>query len=106
MAYSYTTEALYSGEHVRGMDMTPETIPCFIQRRNSYQKVIICLAVTSALSLSMATQFLRCRGGTLFWFQRCDFRTVKKPFSLTTAAQNIHVFRRKSPLHKITFSGS
>ena len=63
MAYSYTTEALYSGEHVRGMDMTPETIPCFIQRRNSYQKVIICLAVTSALSLSMATQFLRCRGG-------------------------------------------
>jgi aluminum resistance protein len=30
MAYSYTTEALYSGEHVRGMDMTPETIPCFM----------------------------------------------------------------------------
>ena len=43
------------------------------RKRNSYQKVIICLAVTSALSLSMATQFLRCRGGTLFWFQRCNF---------------------------------
>ena len=39
-------------------------------------------------------------GGVLLWLQRCDFRTVKKPFPLTTAAQNIHVFLRKSPLHK------
>ena len=50
----------------------------------------------------MAAQFLRCRGRSL-WLQRCDFRTVKKPFPLSTAAQNIHVFRRKSPLHKIHF---
>ena len=42
-------------------------------------------------------------GGVLLWLQRCDFRTVKKPFPLSTAAQNIHVFRRKSPLHKIHF---
>ena len=42
-------------------------------------------------------------GGVLLWLQRCDFRTVKKPFPLTTAAQNIHVFRRKSPLHKNHF---
>ena len=73
------------------------------RKRNSYQKVIICLAVTSALSLSMATQFLRCRGGTLFWFQRCDFRTDENPFLLSTAAQNIHVFLRESSLHKKHF---
>lgn len=30
MDYSYTTQALYSGESVRGMGMTPETIPCFM----------------------------------------------------------------------------
>ena len=42
-------------------------------------------------------------GGVLLWLQRCDFRTVKKPFPLSTAAQNIHVFRRKSPLHKNHF---
>ena len=48
----------------------------------------------AALSLSMAAQFLRCRGRSL-WLQRCDFRTVKKPFPLTTAAQNIHDLCRK-----------
>ena len=42
-------------------------------------------------------------GGVLFWLQRCDFWTVKKPFPLTTAAQNIHVFLRKSPLLKEHF---
>ena len=28
--YSYTTEALYRGEKVCGMDLKPETIPCFM----------------------------------------------------------------------------
>lgn len=28
--YSTATEALYSGEKIRGMDMKPETIPCFL----------------------------------------------------------------------------
>ena len=42
-------------------------------------------------------------GGVLLWLQRCDFRTAEKPFLLTTAAQNIHVFLRKSPLHKKHF---
>ena len=42
-------------------------------------------------------------GGTLFWFQRCDFRTDENPFLLSTAAQNIHVFLRKSPLLKEHF---
>ena len=35
--------------------------------------------------------------------QRCDFRTVKKPFPLTTAAQNIYVLFRKSPLCRSHF---
>ena len=35
--------------------------------------------------------------------QRRDFRTVKKPFPLTTAAQNMYVFLRKSPLFKEHF---
>ena len=56
----------------------------------------------AALSLTIAAQFLRCRG-RLLWFQRCDFRTAEKPFLLTTAAQNIPVFLRKSPLLKEHF---
>jgi len=43
----------------------------------------------AALSLPIAAQFLRCQ----------------KAFLLTTAAQNIHVFLRKSPLHKKHFFG-
>ena len=53
-----------------------------------YQKVIICLAVTSALSLSMATQFLRCQ----------------KAFLLTTAAQNMHDLRHCPCEASATFS--
>lgn len=30
MEFSHITEALYSGETVRGMDLAPETIPCFM----------------------------------------------------------------------------
>ena len=50
----------------------------------------------------MAAQILRCRERSL-WFQRCDFRTDESLFSLTTAAQNIHVFLRKSPLCRSHF---
>ena len=56
----------------------------------------------AALSLPIAAQFLRCRGRSL-WLQRCDFRTLESLFSLTTAAQNIPVFLRKSLLHKKHF---
>ena len=42
-------------------------------------------------------------GGVLLWLQRCDFRMNEKPFLLTTAAQNIYVFLRKSPLFKEHF---
>ena len=58
----------------------------------------------AALSLPIAVQFLRCRGRSL-WFQRCDFRTAEQLFLLTTAAQNIHVFLPKLPLHKKHFFG-
>ena len=51
----------------------------------------------AALSLTIAAQFLRCRGA-LLWLHRCDFWTVESLFSLTTAAQNIHIFLWKSPL--------
>ena len=34
-------------------------------------------------------------GGVLLWLQRCDFRTVKKPSPLTTAAQNMCNLCRK-----------
>ena len=50
----------------------------------------------------LATQILHYRGRSL-WFQRCDFRTAEKSFLLTTAAQNIPVFLRKSPLLKEHF---
>ena len=44
-----------------------------------------------------------CAAGALLWLQRCVFWTVKKPFPLTTAAQNIHVSPRKSPLCRSHF---
>jgi len=37
--------------------------------------------------------------------QRCDFWTVKKPFPLTTAAQNMCNLCRKSPLCRNHFFG-
>ena len=42
-------------------------------------------------------------GGVLLWLQRCDFRTDENPFLLTTAAQNMHILLRKSPLHRNHF---
>ncbi len=49
----------------------------------------------------MAAQFLRRRERSLL-LQRCVFRTVEA-LSLTTTAQNIHVFFRKSPLCRSHF---
>lgn len=76
-----------------------------IQRWNCYQKVIICLAVTSAPNLCLWRRNFCAAGDVLLLLQRCDFWTVKKPFPLTTAAQNIHVFLPKLPLHKKHFFG-
>ena len=50
----------------------------------------------------LATQILHYRGRSL-WFQRCDFGTAEKSFPLTTAAQNMHDPRRKSPLCRSHF---
>lgn len=76
-----------------------------IQRWNCYQKVIICLAVTSAPNFCLWRRNFCAAGDVLLLLQRCDFWTVKKPFPLTTAAQNIHVFLPKLPLHKKHFFG-
>ena len=43
--------------------------------------------------------------GRPLWLQRCNFWTVKKPFPLTTAAQNMRVLLRKSPLCRNHFFG-
>ena len=51
----------------------------------------------------MATQFLRCRGTLFFGYSGAFFGRPRSLFSLTTAAQNIHVFLRESSLHKKHF---
>ena len=53
-------------------------------------------------SLSMATQFLRCRRRSSL-VTAVRFSNGQEAFPLTTAAQNIHVFLRKSPLLKEHF---
>ena len=50
----------------------------------------------------MATQFLRCRRRSSL-VTAVRFLNGQEALSLTTAAQNIHVFLRKSPLHKKHF---
>ena len=72
------------------------------ENRTVIRKLSFAPRSRAALSLTIAAQFLRCRGRPL-WLQRCDFRTAKKHFPLTTAAQNIHVFLRESSLHKKHF---
>ena len=66
------------------------------EKRNCYQKVIICPSEPRRLIFVYGDAIFALPGDVLLWLQRCDFRTVKKPFPLSTAAQNIHVFRRKS----------
>ena len=57
----------------------------------------------AALSLTIAAQFLRCRGTLFFGYSGAFFGRPRSLFSLTTAAQNIHVFLRESSLHKKHF---
>ena len=61
--------------------------------------------MTSAPKLCLWRRNFCAAGDVLLLLQRCDFWTVKKPFPLTTAAQNIHVFLPKLPLHKKHFFG-
>ena len=57
---------------------------------------------SAALSLTIAAQFLRCRRRSSL-VTAVRFLNGQEALSLTTAAQNIHVFLRKSPLHKKHF---
>ena len=74
-----------------------------IQRWNSYQKVIICPSEPRRPIFAYCGAISALPGDVLLWLQRCDFRTDENPFLLSTAAQNIHVFLRKSPLLKEHF---
>ena len=51
-----------------------------IQRRNSYQKVIICISEPRRLIFVYGGAISALPENDLLWLQRCDFRTVKKPF--------------------------
>ena len=57
----------------------------------------------AALSLPIAAQFLRCRGTIFFGYSGAFFGRSRSLFSSTTAAQNIHIFPRKSPLCRSHF---
>ena len=50
----------------------------------------------AALSLSMAAQFLRCRGTLFFGYSGAFFGRPRSLFSLTTAAQNVCDLRHRS----------
>ena len=56
----------------------------------------------AALSLTIAAQFLRCRRRSSL-VTAVRFLNGQEALSLTTAAQNIHVFLRKSPLCRSHF---
>ena len=73
-----------------------------IQRRNSYQKVIICPSEPRRLIFDYCGA-ISALPGTFSLVTAVRFLNGQKPFLLTTAAQNIHVFLRKSPLLKEHF---
>ena len=50
----------------------------YTEKRNCYQKVIICFA--SLFSLTIAAQILRCRGGVLFGYSGAIFERLRSPF--------------------------
>ena len=67
------------------------------------RKLSFVLPQVESLIFAYCGAILALPEGTLLWLQRCDFRTVKNPFPLTTAAQNIHILPRKSPLCRSHF---
>ena len=50
------------------------------EKRNRYQKVIICLRQFPPLIFVYGDAIFALPGDVLLWLQRCDFRTVKKSF--------------------------
>ena len=75
------------------------------RKSNCYQKVIICPSEPCRLIFAYCGAISALPGDVLLLLQRCDFWTVESLFSLTTAAQNIHIFLRKSPLCRNHFFG-
>ena len=65
------------------------------EKRNRYQKVIICPLGAAPPYLCLWRRNFCAAGGVLLWLQRCDFGTAENPFLLTTAAQNMRDLRRK-----------
>ena len=70
--------------------------------RNSYQKVIICPSEPRRLIFDYCGANLALPG-TFSLVTAVRFLNGQKPFPLTTAAQNIHVLFRKSPLCRSHF---
>ena len=76
-----------------------------IQRRNSYQKVIICPIGVAPPNLCLLRRKSCAAGGRSSFVTAVRFLNGQEAFPLTTAAQNIHVFLRKSPLCRNHFFG-
>ena len=74
-----------------------------IQRRNSYQKVIICPIGVAPPNLCLLRRKSCAAGGRSSFVTAVRFLNGQEAFPLTTAAQNIPVFLRKSTLHKKHF---
>ena len=73
-----------------------------IQRRNSYQKVIICPSEPRRL-IFVYGGAISALPGAFSLVTAVRFSNGQEAFPLTTAAQNIYVFLRKSPLFKEHF---
>jgi len=72
------------------------------QKSNCYQKVIICTSEPRRLIFDYCGA-ISALPGTFSLVTAVRFLNGQEAFSLTTAAQNIHVFLRKSPLLKEHF---
>ena len=74
-----------------------------IQRRNSYQKVIICPIGVAPPNLCLLRRKSCAAGGRSSFVTAVRFLNGQEAFPLTTAAQNIPVFLLKLPLLKRHF---
>ena len=74
------------------------------EKSNCYQKVIICPSEPRRLIFDYCGA-ISALPGAFSLVTAVRFLNGKEALSLTTAAQNIHVFLRKSPLHKKHFFG-
>ena len=73
------------------------------RKSNCYQKVIICTSEPHRLIFDYCGAISALPEAFFFGYSGAIFERSRSLFSLTTVAQNIHVFLRKSPLHKKHF---